>query len=107
MQTLTEARTARDMGMQQAAARADRAVDNWTERALAFVRDYFKPNRAPTLAEQVRADATAAGIPDPPDARAWGAVFARAKRERLVMTWGSAKAVSSRMSLKPLWRAVA
>lgn len=68
----------RDQGMKTA---ADNAGYIWQLKALEFVRRF---PRSEFMAEEVREFAYAAGLSEPPNERAWGAVIATAKRAGLI-----------------------
>ena len=75
METLFDAQTLRDAGINQA---LDHAGENWPERAYAFLLDYLRDH--PTfMAEDVRT-ASHGVIQEPPSQRAWGGVIVRAAR---------------------------
>lgn len=73
----------RDEGMRRAADHADRKVPSWQEMALDYLVDYSKAFNE-FLVEDVREWAHDHGLPEPPSARAWGAVISTAKRKNLV-----------------------
>jgi hypothetical protein len=104
------ARRARDAGMKRAADHADRVNDGWTQTAYANIVMLCRAHKldAPILAEDIRELAYAQGLPRPPrDGRAWGSVFSRARRAGIISIVGHAKAKSSNLSPKPLWKVAA
>ena len=66
-----------DEGMTRAVEHADRVEPAWSERALDALWAYHL-NHDEFTAEDAREKMHAAGLPYPPDGRAWGAVFKRA-----------------------------
>lgn len=94
-------RARRDDGIRRARAHAEEVVCDWTATALQHLRAWA-PGRAAFLAEDFR-DAMAGVLPEPPDGRAWGAVFQQAAREHVVRRAGYAPAKSSNGSPKCQW----
>ena len=115
--TLEQAAARRDTGMERAVARADRAVEFWSEDAYAFVFEICSMLKSPKakehglssattfLTEDVRAYAEKRGLTPPPDQRAWGAVMQRAAKHGLIRRIGYMPARSSNLSPKALWAA--
>lgn len=102
-------RRARERGHAAADAAADRAdrqsSPRWSDSALVILRAYCKGRSGEHfMAEDVVAYAKSVGLPDPPDRRAWGAVFQRAKREGVIVPDGFAGAETSNGSPKVRWR---
>ena len=100
----TAATEARDLGVQRAADHANRVESEWTGQALGMLTAYATSASEPFLIEQVRAWAEKHGLPEPPDARSWGAVTRRAAAKRLIEKVGYAPAASSNCSPKVQWR---
>ena len=98
------ARVRRDTGMQRAVDHADAQEPGWSELAYRFLVRYATESDQPFLAENVIAAARAAGLPEPPDGRAYGAVIQRAHREGVTVKAGFAAAATSNCSPKVLWR---
>lgn len=96
---------ARDLGMQRAVDHANREEPEWSGQALGQLTAYANIIGRPFLIEEARVWAEAHGLPNPPDARAWGAVVKRAahKKKPVIVRAGAAPAASSHCSLKPLW----
>lgn len=94
-------------GAQRAAARASRVHANWSERAYDFLVRWAALHDGVFMTEDVRHAAEAADtyLP-PPDARAWGAVILRAKREGKLVHAGYApnKDSTCHGSPKSVWR---
>lgn len=103
---VSAARTARDVGMQQAQDHADRVIDDWSERAYGFLVDYSaaNPGRA-FMGEDVRAAAASAGFPEPPDSRAWGPVVSRAFKAKIIkrIGYGPKRGPSSHCAPQSIW----
>jgi hypothetical protein len=102
--TWAAAKKAKELGMARAVDHADRKVTFWSADALAYVDEFSKLCGKEFLAEDVREYAHGHGLEDPPDGRAWGAVFTRAAKLNLIEQVGYAPAKSSRGSPKVLWR---
>jgi hypothetical protein len=77
--TLERARTARDEAMTAVAAKANRAVDGWTDTALLWLERYARSNEFINPEECSKA-AYEWGLSRPPDDRAWGSVYTMAQR---------------------------
>lgn len=88
-----------------AADRADRHIDEWTEKAVALFAQYARQSTQPFLTEEARQYAESHGLPEPTDGRAWGHVAQKCKREKVVVPVGFGSAKSSNGSPKVLWRA--
>lgn len=87
------------------ADKADRVRAQWTRTALQAVRCFLMTIGTNSfLTEDVRDYASAQGVDDPHDGRAWGHVMQRAKREGIAVPIGYAAAKSSNGSPKVLWR---
>ena len=76
-------------GANRAEARAERAVTGWAETAYTYLRGYAA-RHSRFLAEEVRAAAAQDGVPVPPAPGAWGNIFKRAAREKLIQKDGYA-----------------
>lgn len=100
--TWRDARRKADDGMSRSVAHADRVEPAWSERAILWVIIYARYH-AEFMAEDARAHAHAGGLPNPPDRRAWGAVFKSAARAGHIVKIGYAPAKSSNLSPKVLW----
>lgn len=103
---VSAARVLRDAGMETAVRHADAVVDGWSERAYQFLLDFIGANpRRRFMAEDVRADAEAAGLPLPPDNRAWGAVIAKAAKRKLIrrIGFGPQTSITCHCSPKSIW----
>jgi hypothetical protein len=98
-----EAAARRDLGATRAEEHADRVVEEWSDRAYAALVDFATKAGVPFLIETARAAAELAGVPKPPDGRAWGAVVLKASRAGVIRVVGLARASSSNNAHKPLW----
>lgn len=96
----------RDLGIERAGEHADLEAKDWRKRAAEIIRQFAAEIRAPFLTEDVLPYARAAGLPDPPDARAWGAAAQTARRLGYITAVGTRKAKTSNMSPKVLWQGV-
>lgn len=79
--------------IQAAVNHADVVAPGWSDGAYAALRAYAKANSL-FKSEDVRRHAHASGLPQPPDARAWGAVFQRAARDGLIRRVGYGKSMN-------------
>ena len=109
--TTQEARAARDAGIQQAADHAEEVHQDWGELALDAVRQFadgVRGTNAWFTSEDVRSSEAGQAVPTPPHLRAWGAVFQRAARERLIEKVGVTQSVAAHCHLAYVakWRAV-
>ena len=104
----TQARAARDAGIQMAADHADAVVPKWSDAAYEILVCYCKRSGfgARFTSEDVRAYADKAGLISPPHLRAWGGVFQRAARCGLVSKAGTdtAKSTNVHCAIITVWR---
>lgn len=70
-------------GMDRAIEHADRKVDAWSDIARGFLTGFVQQNARFTC-EEVWLAAEAAGIPRPPDRRAWGGILRGAAMRGLI-----------------------
>ena len=105
MITTQEARRKADTGMTMAAEHADDVTPRWTDVAEQFLTVYAVRNWL-FMGEEVVEAAREWGLVEPPDARAWGAVFKRAARAGVIVKDGYGKARTSNLSMKPVWRSL-
>ncbi len=100
-----QAEARRETGMSRAVEHADEVHGDWSDMAMEMLREYADAMEdRPFMAEQVRNWArTYPGWIDPPDKRAWGAVFTRAAKAGHIVKLGYAPAKSSNLSPKVLW----
>lgn len=101
------AREARDEGIRRAISHATKLDPVWREQALAHLRA-FSLLHAYVMCEQVRAVAEAAGLPPPPDKRAWGQIMVDGKRAKLVTKLGYVTATDPRVHCNPVgyWKSL-
>lgn len=81
-------KTARKLGAEAGERAADKAGDEFRERALDFITRYVAAQSAPVPGETVTLAAKAAGIKPINDDRAFGPVYARAIRENRIRVAG-------------------
>lgn len=96
-------------GAETAAAHADRVHGVWSDEAYEFLiskRDEFKREDKTFMTEDMRVIAERAGMPVPPDRRAWGAIVLRAKRQGVIHVAGFAPVKDRRSHGGPkyVWR---
>jgi hypothetical protein len=87
------------------ADRADREIDEWTDKAVALFVEYASKAPSPFLTEAARQYAESTGLSNPPDSRAWGHVAKRCQKDGLTVSAGFGSAKSSNGSPKVLWKA--
>lgn len=97
---------ARRKGHQGAARAGQRAGAVWLEAACLAVLRLGRHITGGWLLETIREWLADEQFPVPPDARAWGAVLQRLKREGRIQAVGYRSARSSHGSPKVLWRVV-
>lgn len=82
---LTHARAKADAGIEAAASHAERVIPAWLDLAFAFIELYASRNKRFTGEDVVDAfNSDPKGYERPPDDRAWGSVFRRARREKVI-----------------------
>lgn len=79
---LFAAESARNQGIEKAKQSANERTQYWSKRALFFLKQYMRAHPVFTI-EQVRI-ASENHLPEPPHARAWGAVAVMAKKQGLI-----------------------
>jgi hypothetical protein len=89
---------------QASAERADREIDDWTQKAVDLFAEFAKQAPAPFLTEAARQYAESHGLSSPPDGRAWGHIAKRCQRDGTIISAGFGAAKSSNGSPKVLWR---
>ena len=87
------------------ADRADREIDEWTQKAVSLFAEYASKAPSPFLTEEARQFAESRGLSSPPDGRAWGHVAKRCQRAGITVSDGFGSAKSSNGSPKVLWKA--
>lgn len=98
-----EAEAERDAAMASVAKHADEACHRWQVLAFQWIITYALAHRE-FVSEDCTAAAEAAGIPKPPDTRAWGAPFARAARQKIIVRIGYGVSKRRHLSPTPLWK---
>ena len=86
------------------ADRADREIDEWTDKAVSLFAEYATKASSPFLTEQARQFAESHGLSSPPDSRAWGHVAKSCQRAGVITSAGFGAAKSSNGSPKVLWK---
>lgn len=89
-----------DAAIKQAADHADAVVAEWTNSAYDHLVRYARENRY-FKTEDVRLAAHKAGLPKPPDARAWGAVMRRAVAQNVVTKLGFGVSTEPQAHMRP------
>lgn len=106
----TDWQARRDAGISSSANHAEADVPGWGESALTMVRTYLAWSYAgnyPFTMESCRQWCHHAGLPEPSEARCWGAVTRAAIRQGIIKPTGQyAPAASSHGSAKPLYTGV-
>lgn len=97
------AKAERDTAMASVAKHADVIVFRWCDLAFGWVKTYALAHRE-FISEDCTAAAEAAGIPVPPDTRAWGVPFARAARQNIIRRIGYGVSRRRHLSPTPLWQ---
>lgn len=94
-----------ELGADRAAAHADDVEPRWTDRAFELLAEYASTH-AQFMVEDARQWAHKTGFPEPPNARAWGAVVQRACREKLIVRAGYRKTSNPSAHATPasLWQ---
>lgn len=96
-------------GMKRAARHADDDAPGWADRALIALNAYMRAHPAETfIAPSVRAWALRHGLDAPRDAHAWGVVFRRAARAKLIRRAGFQQYGDATTNTQPVsvWRPV-
>jgi hypothetical protein len=77
----------RDRGIKRSKQNADVQIDQWSEKAFTFLKEFISLAEYPFMAEDVRnhPDCT---VPEPPSKRAWGAILVRAAKLGLIRRVG-------------------
>lgn len=92
------------MAAQACADAAERRCPGWTEKAYTFFVAFARVRGdRPFTTEDVRT-AAQFSVPPAPDARAWGSIAMRCKREGITVACGYKAVESSNGSPKTLWK---
>ena len=96
----------RDTGIKISMDNADRKIEAWTDQAYNFLLKYTKTNNE-FMAEDVR-NASHGIIPTPPSNRAWGGIFVRAAKNKIIQRKGFKNVTNSKAHCTPatLWGVV-
>lgn len=96
-------------GIQVAADHADQVHPGWQDEAFEALKQFLFWNKSPFMCETFRAFAEEEWqVPPPPNARSYGAVMQRAKREGLISHAGYTQVKNPRahMANASLWQKV-
>ena len=96
----------RNTGMQQAVEHADQVTEQWSDKAYRFLMQYIQFHES-FMAEDVR-KASQTTVPEPPSARAWGAIFMKAAKQNKIMRIGFRNVENPNAHCTPatLWKTV-
>lgn len=97
------ARAARDEGIHRAIEHANADGSGWSDLAYAFLRLFLRTHRF-FISEDVSDASKLAGMTQPPTDRAWGAIYVRAAREKLIVQDGTGRSRRRHSSICPRWR---
>lgn len=104
IQTEIDWQARRDTGIASSANHAEQDVPGWGDTALVFLTQFAELKMVPWTMETCRAWCVWAGLPEPTELRAWGAVTQKAIRQGIIRKTGQyAPAASSNGSPKPLY----
>jgi len=101
-------RELRNGGILVAANNADQHFDGWSEMAYQALEAFIRTNKAPFLCETVRQfSSEILELPLPPNNRAWGGIFLRAAKEKIIIKVGYGQVENPRahMANAALWQA--
>lgn len=97
------AETLRNAGMAQAVNHADRETPQWRDLAFDFLKAFCATHRY-FISEDVSGASKEAHLPQPPTDRAWGSVYTRAIKAKLIVQDGTGRSNRRHRSLCPRWR---
>jgi hypothetical protein len=97
-----QAKAERDLGMQRAVKHADAKRTGWSSEAYSFLLTFARTHKT-FISEECTDAALAAGVPPPPDLRAWGHPFRRAAKAGVLVRIGYGKSTRRHLSPTPLW----
>jgi hypothetical protein len=97
-----QAKAERDTGIQQAIDHADAEQPGWSTEAYSFLLSYARKHKT-FISEQCTDAALLAGVPPPPDLRAWGHPFRRAAKAGVIVRAGFGISARRHLSPTPLW----
>ena len=82
----------RDRGIEKAINHANGELENWSEEAYGFLKNFIEASKQSHvntfMTEHARSESKYFNIPDPPSSRAWGGIILRAAREGLIRKVG-------------------
>ena len=90
-------------GMETAGEHADDVHEGWREHAYEFLLTYASKHPL-FISEDVSDASKEAGFPQPPTDRAWGSVYLRAQRARVIAKAGIGRSRRRHASICPLWQ---
>lgn len=102
---LFEARAERDLNVARVSEKAERDAPGWKEQAYLFLCDFARTH-GDFISEDVSDASRAAGLPQPHDDRAWGAVYQRALKSSVIVQVGAGRSRRRHASICPLWRRI-
>lgn len=96
----------RDIGIEAAKVHADTKEPTWSDKAYKFLLTYCIKNKE-FMAEDVRV-ASENHVPEPPSKRAWGSVFMKAAKAKIIKRIGfrNTKNPKSHSTPATLWEVV-
>lgn len=94
----------RSDGMERARKHACQCKKDWSKKALDALQIYTLLHGRPFLAETFLEWTRSTDVPQPPDGRAWGSVFAAARKQGIIERVGTGNAKTSNLSPKPMWQ---
>lgn len=100
------AKMQRDAGIARSLAHAESANEGWADIAYALLLIYARTH-AHFISEDVSDDSKArTDFPQPPTDRAWGSVYRRAVKDRVIVQDGTGRSRRRHASLCPRWRSL-
>jgi hypothetical protein len=103
-----QAKARRDDGIHRAVSHADQVTPGWSDQAFQISAMYLSGLNAgsETTSEAIRLHAERAGLSDPPDTRAWGAVLLRLAKANKIKKLGWTTAQDPKAHCRPitLWQ---
>ncbi len=96
----------RDQGIQKSLDHANSKIDSWGESAYIFLNGYALKHNI-FMAEDVRV-ASQGIVEVPPSKRAWGAVFVKAKKNKLIKSkgFGTVKNPNAHRTPATIWKSL-
>jgi hypothetical protein len=100
--TLSQARRQAEIGMALAEDNANRTTAMWSERAYEFLVTFARTHET-FISEDVSFLSKEEGFPQPRTDRAWGSVYRRAIKARIIVQDGTGRSTRRHASLCPRW----